>query len=126
MTYIKAFFSVCIFLFTTHSIIAQNGDGAHRYFDFVFDKVEVTSNIVYSKTTTIGGKSIELEMDIYEPKGDKTKKRPVLVFAHGGGFVGGHRSGVEYYCDAYAKRGFGNITILKLDKLVISLSLNLY
>src|SRR6266567_824486 len=46
---------------------------AKRYKDDVFKKVKITR-------------------DLYQPKGDTATKRPVVIFAHGGGFTGGDKS----------------------------------
>ena len=77
-----------------------------RYFNTVFDDVTVTTDVQYGQNTTVGDNTINLLMDIYEPEGDVEESRPLIVFAHGGGFVGGDKSGVAYICEDYAQRGF--------------------
>lgn len=51
-----------------------------------------------------------LLMDIYQPKSDKAKKRPVVLICHGGAFVAGHKSDKDQksvtYADSLAARGF--------------------
>ncbi|MDF1698296.1 MAG: alpha/beta hydrolase [Saprospiraceae bacterium] len=113
----KVYFSTFLLCLSFIYLRAQNGGDIPRYFNTIFEDIEVTSNIVYTEQTTIGGNKVSLEMDIYEPNNDPMLQRPLLVFAHGGGFVGGHRSRVEDFCQSYAKRGFvvANISYRLLD-----------
>ena len=54
-----------------------------------------------------------LKMDIYRPSNDNLTKKPVIIFAFGGGFVNGSRTegSMRRLCEAYAKRGFVTATI---------------
>lgn len=54
-----------------------------------------------------------LRMNIYRPSNDTLTKRPVIIFAFGGGFVNGSRteSSMIKLCEAFAKRGFVTATI---------------
>ena len=47
-------------------------------------------------------------MDVYTPVGDVCQNRPLLVFAHGGAFVGGSKNNslAESICESFAKRGY--------------------
>jgi len=112
---------------------------AERYKDRMFD-VSVQRNVVYAskvkhlKTLTSistaaiayaslnGGTSVflyenetdlmdvELHMDIYQPKDDTEKKRPVVLVMHGGAFAAGSKNDYDQhsvtYCDSLAARGF--------------------
>ncbi|MCB0520031.1 MAG: T9SS type A sorting domain-containing protein [Saprospiraceae bacterium] len=89
----------------------QMGCDANRYFNKVFDNVTVTKDIKFGQNTTIGGNSMDLLMDIYEPTGDQLEKRPVIVFAHGGGFVSGNKEDIGYLCQGFAQRGFVTASI---------------
>ena len=111
-------FIFCLISSTTYS--QQMGCNGDRFFNTVFEEVTVTSNIQYGQNTTIGGNTIDLLMDIYEPTGDQLEKRPVIVFAHGGGFVGGNKGDMAFICEDFAQRGFvtASISYRLIDALV--------
>jgi para-nitrobenzyl esterase len=67
-----------------------------RYYRPVFANVTVASNVVYGSATTFSGATQQLVMDVYQPAGDTVKRRPLIIFAHGGGFITGSKA------DAYA------------------------
>ena len=98
----------------------QNGCNENRYFNTIFEKSMVTMNVPFGQNVTIGGNTIALTMDIYEPEGDMITKRPVIVLAHGGGFVDGQKEDIAFLCEDFARRGFvtATITYRKIDALV--------
>ena len=53
---------------------------------------------------------VSLKMDIYQPKNDTEKKRPVVLVMHGGAFAAGSKNDYDQhsvtYCDSLAARGF--------------------
>jgi para-nitrobenzyl esterase len=48
--------------------------------------------VVYGAATTFNGTSQQLVMDVYQPAGDTVKRRPLIIFAHGGGFIAGTKA----------------------------------
>lgn len=66
-----------------------------------------------SNTATSGSGTTDLFMDIYMPAGDTMQHRPVVIFAHGGSFVGGSRklADMRYVCKFLAQRGYVTATI---------------
>lgn len=101
--------------------IEQNAafEGKKRYLEPVFDDISVTE-VIYgkasgfysskrvSKVTTnkypeilanaligisdnVWAEDIELAMDIYQPRGDESVKRPLLLMIHGGAFIVGDK-----------------------------------
>lgn len=77
-----------------------------RYLNQIFPNVTVDS-AVYSS-------AYGLKMDIYSPSGDTLSKRPVIVLAHGGSFIGGTRQNdvtVDSLCVRFAKRGYVTVSI---------------
>ena len=48
------------------------------------------------------------EMDIYTPITDDATPRPMILFAHGGSFVGGSKNTqtAEYFCQTFAEKGY--------------------
>jgi para-nitrobenzyl esterase len=71
-----------------------------RYMDGVFNEVEVQT-VTYSQVNN-------LEMDIYQPAGDTAGNRPVVILAHGGGFINGFRNNpaMVEMGNTLAKRGY--------------------
>ena len=109
--------STCFLLLNVSAFSQQMGCDNDRYFNTIYEAVTVTTNIQYGQNTTLGGNIIDLKMDIYEPTGDQLAKRPVIVFAHGGGFVSGNKESMAYICEDFAQRGFvtASITYRLLD-----------
>jgi len=77
--------------------IPINDHGVYR--DLRFDDIDV-------ETVTYGKDG--LQMDIYTPSSDQSTNRPVIVFAHGGAFVGGSKDlpDMQRLCNSFAKRGY--------------------
>ncbi len=71
-----------------------------RYLDEVFTSIQ-TNTVTYSTVTNY-------QMDIYEPVGDTQAKRPLIILAHGGAYVGGNKSNgtMVQACEYFAKRGY--------------------
>lgn len=55
--------------------------------------------------------SSDKTLDLYLPVIDDSKKTPVVVFVHGGGFAGGDKASTSDICAALASRGFAVISI---------------
>jgi len=84
-----------------------------RYATDVFSAVTTTSNITYGSNKAANGSTTTLTMDIYEPTGDTSSSRPLIVWAHGGSFVGGSKTDgdVVSLSKAFAKKGFVCVSI---------------
>ena len=104
---------------SSYSLTAQNNDincGNGRYTNDVFTNVVKTADIVYGYNTTTDYSTNTtynhtLLFDFYEPVGDPAVKRPLVILAFGGGFIGGQRSDLEPICIALAKKGYATATI---------------
>ncbi len=85
---------------------------AQRYKDKIFTSVSIDS-VVYGTANTFSNAPQDLKMNIYQPVNDTASNRPLLVFAHGGSFVGGSRyaGDVVYLCNEFAKRGYVCVSI---------------
>lgn len=57
---------------------------------------------------TLTEKEFDLRMDIYSPKGDTMKARPLILFIHGGGFYIGDKQDnpIVLWCKHFAKMGY--------------------
>ncbi|GAB3586773.1 alpha/beta hydrolase fold domain-containing protein [Hymenobacter daeguensis] len=92
-----------------------------RYFQPIFAGVSVTAGVVYGTATGVFGPQ-QLLMDVYQPTGDVATERPVIIFAHQGGFVTGSRS--ESYmttvCAQFARLGYVTASIdYRLNPLIV-------
>ncbi len=86
---------------------------AGRYFQPVFPNVTVTSGVVFGSAVDYAGATQTLRMDIYEPTGDASTERPVIIFAHQGGFLSGSRTDAYMVkvCTQFAKLGYVTASI---------------
>jgi acetyl esterase/lipase len=74
-----------------------------------FAEVTVKSEISFAEVTDYKGKLQTLFLDVYQPSGDNTTGRPVIIWIHGGGFRTGSSRTQNYIvklCNDFAKRGY--------------------
>ncbi len=81
---------------------------SNRYDEEIFQNVITTSNITFGANADYQGNNTILKLDIYEPDGDTAAYRPLIVWVHGGSFVGGSKvdNDVVGLCQRFAKRGY--------------------
>ena len=79
-----------------------------RYYQPVFANVSVTHDVAYGAATTYNGTAQTLLMDVYQPAGDTVKRRPLVIFAHQGGFYLGSRTDAYMVavCSRLARLGY--------------------
>ncbi len=81
----------------------------NRYHDFVFpSNPTLTSNIQYGSNLKFNGQNQNLLLDVYEPTGDTSTSRALVIMAHGGSFIGGSKTGTDVVslCKDLAKLGY--------------------
>ncbi|HNP97992.1 MAG TPA: T9SS type A sorting domain-containing protein [Bacteroidia bacterium] len=95
--------------FSQSGLVCGNG----RYDTEIFSTVKLTSNITYGSNVDYTGASTTLTMDIYEPDSDTVAVRPLIVWAHGGSFMGGTKNDADVtsLCNHFAKRGYVCVSI---------------
>ena len=95
---------------TAQTVIDTTGG---RYYRPIFPNVTVTSGVAYGSAVNSAGATQTLLMDIYQPTGDGLAQRPVIVFAHQGGFVTGARTDAYMIavCTRFAKLGYVTASI---------------
>jgi acetyl esterase/lipase len=79
-----------------------------------FPNVTVTSGIKFADVTNYQGVPTSLYLDMYEPTGDNTQGRPVIIWIHGGGFrTDSYRTQgyIVDYSTRFAKRGYVCVSI---------------
>jgi hypothetical protein len=86
---------------------------AGRYYRPIFPNVTVTSNVTYGAAVNSAGVNQTLTMDIYQPTGDVLARRPVIIFAHQGGFITGSKTDAYMIavCTQFAKLGYVTASI---------------
>lgn len=82
------------------------------YISNVYDSV-LTETVAFGEGINSDGNLQVLEMDIYQPYGDTTSNRPVILFAFGGGFIQGSRtdSYVVTACKRLAEAGYVSVAM---------------
>ncbi|MFZ4548294.1 MAG: alpha/beta hydrolase fold domain-containing protein [Bacteroidales bacterium] len=74
-----------------------------------FTNVTVTSGVKFADVINYKGVPTPLYLDVYEPTGDNTLGRPVIIWIHGGGFrTDSYRTQgyIVDYSTRFAKRGY--------------------
>ena len=101
ITFIYAIFLNCL-------AWAQSPCGSGRFASDVFSNYTVTSDIVYGQNNTWSGASNQLKLDFYEPTGDTEQARPLIIWVHGGSFIGGSKTDndVKTWSQSFAKKGY--------------------
>jgi acetyl esterase/lipase len=62
-----------------------------RFYDSTFTEPVITKDVKFGENVNYQGDSVDLLLDVYEPKGDTADNRPVILFAHGGSFTSGSK-----------------------------------
>ena len=109
-TFLLAF---CLLLTGVQVASAQVDTTRARYYQPVFASVSVTSAVAYGSAVNSAGVTQPLLMDIYQPTGDTVRRRPVIIFAHQGGFVTGSRTDAYMVavCTRFARLGYVTASI---------------
>ncbi|WP_310393887.1 alpha/beta hydrolase [Hymenobacter sp.] len=96
-----------------HAATAQIDTTRGRYYQPIFSNVTVTSGVAYGSAVTFNGATQTLLMDVYQPTGDSEPRRPVIIFAHQGGFVTGSRTDAYMVdvCTRFARLGYVTASI---------------
>lgn len=102
------------FLFIGFCLIGTSVLSQKRFKNEVFTSLDSFTNIEYGRAVNIKGENETLLLDVFSPpKDDTMKKRPLLIFIHGGGFQNNSKTGnySSMVCGSFAKRGYVTATI---------------
>jgi para-nitrobenzyl esterase len=88
------------------TVPAPPGDPPLRYRDAVFGSVGVTRDLTYGSAPDNQGSPVALKLDLYQPSGDTVRRRPAVIFVHGGGFSQGDKSSGASFATYFAQRGY--------------------
>ncbi|MEI6900562.1 MAG: PKD domain-containing protein [Bacteroidota bacterium] len=93
----------------------------YRYTNTLFQGYTKTTGIVYGTAPFLNAPYINesatttqnLVLDLYQPLGDTLSHRPLIIFAHSGGFMTGSRTvnDMVALCDTFARKGYVTATI---------------
>lgn len=107
--YIVTFFLLFIFY------VAWSQCDTLRYQKAIFQNVTVLNDVKYgtAEEWNIPYNDEDLYMDIYMPQGDTLSYRPLMIWAHPGGFLNGSKNvdDMVAFCDSFAKRGYVTASI---------------
>jgi para-nitrobenzyl esterase len=114
----KALILIAVTQLNPLSMAAQNALGCdgQRYLldkfpDTTMTTVKFGSNFNVQYNAGFPAQEVDLYMDIVQPKNDTLSKRPVIIWAFGGGFIFGERKDMLPFCQAYAKKGYVCVSI---------------
>jgi poly(3-hydroxybutyrate) depolymerase len=109
----KLYSILSILLFASTAFAQLDTTGGRYCTENFFSSVTTTSNITYGSATTVNNTTQTLLMDIYQPTGDVAATRGLIVFAHGGSFIGGSKTDqdVTALATRFAKMGYVTASI---------------
>lgn len=95
------------------SLNAQSPCTDGRYANDVFNDFVKTSNITFGQNATWTGGQYTLKLDFYEPEGDTETERPLLIWVHGGSFIGGSKTDPDMvaFSERFTKKGYACASI---------------
>ena len=107
----KIYLSIAAALAISTAATAQCGG---RYDANVYGNITTTTDITYgSNINSTGNGTTTLTLDFYEPSGDTSHARPLIIWAHGGSFISGTKTDadVDTLCHRFAKKGYACASI---------------
>lgn len=104
---------VLALLLASCDLAAPTGPAPLRFRDEVFSAVDLTSNGVYGQSISQTGQPTTLRFDLYEPRGDTSTARPLVIWIHGGSFAFGTKTSAEIVDQAnlFSRKGYVNASI---------------
>lgn len=95
------------------ALLPPTGAGPLRFRDEVFSAVTKTADLTYGSAITSTGTTQVLKFDLYEPTGDISTRRPLVIWVHGGSFKSGSKTSAELVDEAttLGKKGFVGASI---------------
>lgn len=88
---------------------------ANRFVTSMFPSILVLNDVVYGEAPvwTIPYNDQDLTLNVSVPNADDNPNRPLIIFAHAGGFINGSKDvdDMVAICDSFARKGFVTATI---------------
>lgn len=88
----KTFITLIFISFFSISVLAQSLCSTGRYYNSIFNNIQITTDIKYGQNTNNWGFNEDLKLDIYEPTNDTAGLRAFVLLAHGGEFIEGTKN----------------------------------
>ncbi len=66
----------------------------------------LSTELVYGSNLGYFNNEVTLSMDVYELAEESEEPRPLVILAHGGGFVFGNKADMQELCEGYARLGY--------------------
>jgi acetyl esterase/lipase len=82
-----------------------------RYDKELFTSLKATLHLQYGTALNIAGSQENLLLDLYEPGNDTATKRAMIMFVHGGAWIGGTKMQSRELCSSFTKKGYVAATI---------------
>ncbi len=97
-----------LFLMSSMLCFAQDPCANGRYASAIFDQFTLTSNLTYGQNLNWANSNTTLKLDFYEPTNDTLEARPLIIWVHGGSFIGGSKTDndVKTLSERFAKKGY--------------------
>ncbi|MFN5505358.1 MAG: T9SS type A sorting domain-containing protein [Flavobacteriia bacterium] len=97
----------------TNFVFAQDPCSNGRYADAVFSQFNLTSNLTYGQNSNWANSTTVLKLDFYEPANDTLAARPLIIWVHGGSFIGGSKTDpdVKALSERFALKGYACASI---------------
>ena len=92
---------------------AQDPCSNGRYAEAVFSQFTLTSNLTYGQNSNWANSNTTLKLDFYEPANDTLAARPLIIWVHGGSFIGGSKTDpdVKALSERFALKGYACASI---------------
>ncbi len=111
MKKVLIFLVLCL---SVSSILAQDYN-PNRYRERIFPSVLTIPDVLYGSSPQWIWPywDEDLYLDVYVPDGDDNPKRPLIIFAHSGGFINGSKDvdDMVAICDSFAQKGYVTASI---------------
>lgn len=103
-----------VLVISVFSVTAQDYN-PNRYRESLFPDVLTIPDVLYGSSPQWIWPywDEDLYMDVYVPDGDDNPKRPLIIFAHSGGFINGAKDvdDMVAICDSFARKGYVTASI---------------
>ena len=111
MKKVLIFLVLCL---SVSSILAQDYN-PNRYRERIFPSVLTIPDVLYGSSPQWIWQywDEDLYLDVYVPDGDDNPKRPLIIFAHSGGFINGSKDvdDMVAICDSFAQKVYVTASI---------------
>ncbi len=104
----KIYLFIVSVLTVSSAVNAQTACSSGRYASDVYTTLTTTSGITFGANTNYLGSNYVLKFDFYEPAADTCQARPLIIWAHGGSFIGGTSTDADVVSlsQHFAKKGY--------------------